>query len=133
MSQTPAEDFARYLTAYVREMGLGSEDPADVLDRYHTAEIEWFTDGLRLDRERLIAHARPARRNAVSAEVDVHDVIVVGDRIAARYTLRATLRKGREVVTDIYSFARTAPDGRISRIDQITRTTEPDRPPAAPR
>lgn len=115
-------DFATYLTSYVQEMGFSDEDPGEVLDRYHAPDIEWVTDGLRLDRERLVAHARPARRNAVSADVDVHDVIVAGDRIAARYTLRATMRKGREIVTEIYVFARTGPDGRINRIDQITRT-----------
>lgn len=121
MPPTPGHDFAGYLTAYTQEMGFSDDDPAEILDRYHVPDFEWINDGLRLDRDRLIAHARPARRNAVTAEIEVHDVLVTGDRIAARYTLHATLRKGREMTTEVYAFARTGPDGRITRIDQITR------------
>lgn len=115
-------DFTGYLSAYTEEMAFTDEDPGVIVDRYHTPDIEWFTDGVRLDREKLVAHARPVRRNAASVRIDVHDVLVTGAKIAARYTLSATMRKGREVVTEIYMFAVLGPDGRIRRIDQITRT-----------
>lgn len=103
-------------------MGLSEDDPESVLDRYCTSDFEHWNDGVRLDRARLVAHARPARRNATAVRVDVHDAIVAGDRVAARYTLRANMRKGRVVEFEIGMFGRLAPDGRLRRIDQITRT-----------
>jgi ketosteroid isomerase-like protein len=124
MSATPvpAEDFAGYLRGYTAEMTAGDEDPAAVVDRYHAPDIRWVSDGNALDRDRLVAHVGPARRNARSVHVEVHDVVVSGDRVAARYTLRATLRKGRELTMDAHLFGTLAADGRLRRVDQITRT-----------
>lgn len=118
----PRDDFIRYLVSYPEEMAFESEEPAAILDRYHTDDFEQYNDGLLLDRERLIAHVRPVRRNATSCRVDVHEAVVSGDTVAARYTLHAALRKGRVTATEIYMFGCLAPDGRISRIDQVTRT-----------
>jgi hypothetical protein len=118
----PGVDFAGYLCIYTDQMVVGDEEPAAVVDRYHTPDIEWISDGNRLDRARLIAHVAPVRRNACSASVDVHEVVVAGERLAARYTLRATLRRGREVEIDSYLFGTLAADGRLRRVDQITRT-----------
>src|SRR5688572_20540012 len=103
-------------------MVVGDEEPALVVDRYHTPDIEWISDGNRLDRNRLVAHVGPARRNARSFRVDVHEVVTAGERVAARYTVRAVLRKGRHVEIDNYLFGTLAVDGRLRRVDQITRT-----------
>jgi hypothetical protein len=119
---TPAEDLVRYLERFPVEMGLDRDDPETVLDRYCTPDFEHWNDGVRLDRDRLIAHARPARRNARDVRIEVHDAFVAGDRAAARYTMRATLRKGRELEIEICMIGHLAPDGRLRRIDQLTRT-----------
>lgn len=118
---TPAQELAGYLRSYIQEMGLGNEDPGVVIDRYHTPDIEWHNDGIRLDRDRLIAHARPARKNAIAIDVEVHDALVAGDRVAARYTLHSTMRKGRRLSNEIYLFGELAPDGRLRRIYTTTR------------
>ncbi|OLZ65608.1 hypothetical protein AV521_31765 [Streptomyces sp. IMTB 2501] len=118
---TPAQELAGYLRSYIQEMGLGNEDPGVVIDRYHTPDIEWHNDGIRLDRDRLIAHARPARKNAIALDVEVHDALVAGDRVAARYTLHSTMRKGRRLSNEIYLFGKLAPDGRLRRIYSTTR------------
>ncbi|MEU6511269.1 nuclear transport factor 2 family protein [Streptomyces sp. NPDC046942] len=118
---TPAQELAGYLRSYIREMGLGNEDPGVVIDRYHTPDIEWHSDGIRLDRDKLIAHARPARKNAIALDIEVHDTLVAGDRVAARYTLRSTMRKGRRLSNEIYLFGELAPDGRLRRVHSTTR------------
>ncbi|MEV4493459.1 nuclear transport factor 2 family protein [Micromonospora coxensis] len=120
MTALPGSDLAGYLRSYVQEMGFGTEDPEVVLDRYHTPDLVWHNDGTVLDRQRLIDHARPVRRTVTEGHVDVHDTLVHGDRVAARYTLHAVSR-GRPLVTDIHLFGRLAPDGRLCRIDQLTR------------
>jgi hypothetical protein len=119
---TPGRDLVAYLTSYPEEMVFGDEEPATVLDRYHTPDFEQYNDGLRLDRDKLIAHVRPARKNATSLRTRVHEALVIGDRVGARYTLEAVMRNERTITTEIYMFGHLAPDGRLRRIDQITRT-----------
>lgn len=121
-SLLPKNDLATYLAAYPEEMALSDEDPGAVLDRYHTPDFVHCNDGITFDRDRLIAHARPARKNATSIRVEVHEALVSGDRVAARYTLTAALRAGQVVVTEIYMFGQLVEDGRLRRIDSITRT-----------
>jgi hypothetical protein len=74
-----------------------------------------------LDRDRLLAHVRTGRRNATSVRVAVHDAVTEGERVAARYTLTAVMRKGAVVATEIYMFGRLAPDGRLRHVEQLTR------------
>lgn len=118
---TPAGDLAGYLRSYVQEMAFGDEEPNVVMDRYHTPDIAWYTDGLHLDRDRLMAHARPTRRRVTSCDLDIHDTLVSGDRVAARYTMTAVAGR-RTIVTEVHMFGQLAPDGRLRRIDQLTRT-----------
>ncbi|MDH2427918.1 nuclear transport factor 2 family protein [Sphaerisporangium sp. TRM90804] len=119
---TPRTDLTGYLTRYPQEAGLGDEDPATVLDRYHTPDYELVNDGVRLDRQRLLDHIRPARNRATGLRVEVEQALVDGDQIAARYRLTAELRKGGAITTEIYLFGELAPDGRLRRATQATRT-----------
>ncbi|KAA9379198.1 nuclear transport factor 2 family protein [Microbispora cellulosiformans] len=116
------ELFHAMLTRLPGELAFGEEDPGRILDRYYTPDIEHHNDGIPLDRERLIAHARPARKNVLAVRVEVREILVAGDRAAARFTLAADMRKGATIVTEIFMFGRFAPDGRIRRLDSLTRT-----------
>ncbi|WP_433181720.1 nuclear transport factor 2 family protein [Actinoallomurus sp. CA-150999] len=119
---TPRTDLTGYLTRYPQEAGLGDEDPATVLDRYHTPDYELVNDGVLLDRERLLNHIGPARKRAASLRVEVEQALVDGDQVAARYRLIAELRKGGTIRTEIYLFGELAADGRLRRAVQATRT-----------
>lgn len=121
MSVLPADDFAGYLAAYVDEMAFSADDPGVVVDRYHTPDIVWCSDGHRMDRDKLVAHAKPSRKNVAQCRVEVADALVSGDRVAARYTVAATMRTGREIVTEIYMFGELAADGRLRAVEAITR------------
>ncbi|SNY71214.1 SnoaL-like domain-containing protein [Paractinoplanes atraurantiacus] len=110
-----------YLTRYPQEAGLGDEDPATVLDRYHTPDYELVNDGVRLDRQRLLDHVRPARRRATGLRVEVEQALVDGDQVAARYRLIAEMRRGGTITTEIYMFGELAADGRLRRVTQATR------------
>ena len=114
-------DVAAYLTRYPQEVTFGEEDSGTVFDRYHTPDFVLCSDGIHLDRDRLLAHVRPARKRAKGIRVEVHETVSTADRVAARYTLTADMATGNAIVTDIYMFGRLAADGRLSRVDQITR------------
>ncbi|MGN9837306.1 nuclear transport factor 2 family protein [Nonomuraea sp. H19] len=122
MSTDLARRFHAFLTEMPHELGLEDGDAAAVLDRYYVPEIEYWNDGIRLDRQRLLDHVKPARKNAVSVRIEVHESLVGEDLAAARYTLHAVMRNDKTVSMEIYLFARYAADGRIRRVDSITRT-----------
>jgi hypothetical protein len=123
---TPGHDLRDYLTRYPSEIAFGDEEPGAVFDRYHTPDFVLFNDGLPLRREQLLAHVRPARKNAASVHTEVHEIVTGDDRVAARYTLTAVLRKGQVVATEIFMFGQLADDGRLHRMDQLTRTLPDD-------
>ncbi|MET9269837.1 nuclear transport factor 2 family protein [Kribbella sp. NPDC003557] len=100
---------------------LAGADAAAIVDRYYTPDIVQIADGVTLDRQRLINHLRPVRKNLVSFSYEVHEAIRTGDRVAARFTIHAELRRGRTIATEVYLFGELAPDGRMRRTTQATR------------
>ena len=96
--------------------------------RYHTDDFVLRNDGLPLDRRRLLDHVRAGRRNATGAHVEVHDALVSGMRVAARYTLTAEMRRGGVIATEIHMFGELAPDGRLRRVEQLTRDVSAEKP-----
>lgn len=122
-------DVAAYLTGYPQEVTFGDEDAEMVFDRYHTADFVMCNDGMQLDRAKLLAHVRPARKRAKAVRVEVHEAVSTADRVAARYTLTAEMTSGNTIATEIYMFGRLSMDGRLHRVDQITRDVSPGRCP----
>jgi hypothetical protein len=121
MSELRAQDFvADFFDSFTQEVVAGG-DAAAVVDRYYTPDIEQIADGVTLDRQRLIDHLRPVRKNLVAWEYDVHEALRSGDQLAARFTIHAEMRQGRTISTEVYLFGEVAPDGRIRRTTQATR------------
>ena len=121
MSELSAREFvADFFGSFTREVVAGG-DAAEVVDRYYTSDIEQIADGITLDRQRLIDHLRPIRKNLVSCSYDVHEAIRTEDRLAARFTIHAEMRRGRTISTEVYLFGELAPDGRMRRTTQATR------------
>lgn len=114
-------DLIAFLTRYPEQMAFGDEDPGDILDRWFAPGFVFRNDGMTLERQRLIDHVRPARRNARSIHVEVHSMMLSGSGIAAHYTLSATMRTGDTIATEIYLTGRLARDGRLTGIEQCTR------------
>jgi len=53
--------------------------------------------------------------------------VSAADRVAARYTLTADMMSGTTIATEIYMFGQLSMDGRLQRVDQITRDVSPGR------
>ena len=120
-------DVAAYLTQYPQEVTFGTEDAEAVFDRYHTLDFVMCNDGIQLDRQKLLAHVRPARKRAKGVHVEVHETVCAADRVAARYTLTADMATGNTIATEIYMFGQVSADGRLHRVDQVTRDVSPGR------
>lgn len=118
---------ATYLSQYPKEVTFGEEDAGTVFDRYHTPDFIMCNDGIQLDREKLLDHVLPARKRAMGVRVEVHETVSTADRVAARYTLTADMATGNTIATEIYMFGQLSADGRLRRVDQITRVVSPRR------
>ncbi|GIJ30249.1 hypothetical protein Vqi01_54110 [Micromonospora qiuiae] len=126
--RTPGNDLVGYLTGYPQELTFGDEDPAAVFGRYHTDDFVLRNDGIPLDKERLLAHVKVGRRNATQVHVEVHDALISGGQVAARYTLTAVMRRGQVIATEIHMFGELTPDGRLRRVEQLSRDVSHQEP-----
>ncbi|WP_404816224.1 nuclear transport factor 2 family protein [Streptomyces thermolineatus] len=117
----PKQFIADFFTSFTEELLESDEDPALIVDRYHTPDVVQIADGHRMDRDKLVAHTRPVRKNRPSSRMEVHEAIVDGDRIAARYTMHVRQRS-KDLAIEVCFFGRFAPDGRMRRAHMLTRT-----------
>ncbi|WP_406381957.1 nuclear transport factor 2 family protein [Streptomyces sp. NBC_01618] len=117
----PKQFIADFFTSFTEDLLQTDEDAALIVDRYHTQDIVEIADGHRMDRDKLIAHARPVRKNRPTIRMDVHEAVADGDRLAARYTLHSSQR-GKDLAIEVYFFGRFAPDGRMRQAHMTTRT-----------
>ncbi|MEI5101978.1 nuclear transport factor 2 family protein [Streptomyces sp. PmtG] len=120
---TPEQFIADFFTSFHEQVVRGEHDPAPAMARFYTPGIVMISDGVRLDWGRLVDHIRPVRKNLaadVEPRFEVHEAIADGDRIAARLTIDATLRKKR-IVTEVMAFYVFTPDGRMTRSHGFTR------------
>ncbi|MFE0207401.1 nuclear transport factor 2 family protein [Streptomyces sp. HUAS CX7] len=124
-STDPGQFIADFYTSLTEELLQSDEDAAAIIDRYHTPDIVEIADGHRMDRDKLIAHCRPVRKNRPTLRMEVHEAIVDGDRLAARYTMHSSQR-GKDLATEVYFFGRFTPDGRMRKAHMTTRTLRAD-------
>ncbi|BCJ29368.1 nuclear transport factor 2 family protein [Actinocatenispora sera] len=116
----PARFVADFFTSFTADLLRDDADPALIVDRYHTADVVQVADGNVIDRDKLIAHTRPVRKNRPTIRVEVHDAVADGELIAARYTLHARQR-GRDLAVEVCFFGRFTPDGRMRSANMLTR------------
>ncbi|MGR6924012.1 nuclear transport factor 2 family protein [[Actinomadura] parvosata] len=120
MQTDPKTFISDFITSLTADLVNTDEDPATIIDRYHTPDIVQIADGHRMDRDKLIAHTRPIRKNRPEGRMEVHDAVMDRDRLAARYTLHVRQR-GKDLAMDVYFFGRFAPDGRMREAHLLTR------------
>ncbi|WP_049561888.1 nuclear transport factor 2 family protein [Nonomuraea sp. SBT364] len=119
----PAQFIIDFYTSFHDDLVSGDEDAAVVVDRYHTPDVVQYADGNRMDRDKLIAHTRPVRKNRPTSRMEVHEAMTDDDRLAARFTLYVHNR-GKDLTIDVHFFGRFAPDGRMREANSITRTVK---------
>ncbi|MFD0899723.1 nuclear transport factor 2 family protein [Actinomadura sediminis] len=123
----PKEFIADFFTSMTEDLLHDDEDPAVIIDRYHTPDVVEVADGHHMDRDKLIAHTRPVRKHRPEHRIEVHEALLNGDQIAARYTLHVRQRQ-KDLHIEVYFFGTFTPDGRLHRAHMLTRTVpSPDK------
>ena len=117
-------DLATYIETALTEVCFGCEDshPLEAtIDRYFTPDYQQRTDGELVDRDGFAAHIKVLRGLVTHGEVEVFEALRDGDRIADRHRVSVTKRDGTVSQLEIYLFGELAADGRLRRVDEVSR------------
>jgi len=123
-TKTPKQFIADFFTSFTEAVVRGSEDTADLMARYYVRDVVQIADGVRLDWDRLAAHLRPVRKNLTVFRFEVHEALADGNRIAARFTIHAQLRKAGPVSTQVHMFADFTDEGLMRSATQLSRVLD---------
>jgi hypothetical protein len=120
---------AAFIETALTEVCFGSAGryPLDAtIDRYFTADYQQCTDGEIVDRAGFARHIAAVRAVAVSGQVTVREAVREGDRIADRHEVTVTKRDGSTSRVEVYLFGQFASDGRLRRVDEVSRLLDGD-------
>ncbi|MFE0812906.1 hypothetical protein ACFW4M_36315 [Streptomyces sp. NPDC058794] len=111
---------------YNEELLFGEEDAGAVIDRFYAPGFSIVSGGIAMDRQRLIKHVRPLRKMAVpgTGRYEVLEAVQDGNRFACRYIIHAAMKQGdrvRHMKIEVVEFLEMADDGRIVRVDSLSR------------
>ena len=92
----------------------------DAIDRHFTPDYRQRTDGEWSDRAEFAAHISHLRAVVATMTIHVHEELSAGSLYAERHTVELTKTDGSPVTSEVYLFGERAPDGRFSRIEEVT-------------
>ncbi|MEU9159920.1 nuclear transport factor 2 family protein [Streptomyces sp. NPDC048424] len=95
-------------------------DLTEAVDRHFTPDYRQRTDGVWSDRASFVQHMTRLRTLVRSGHIEVHDELRDGPRYADRHTVTITRDNGHTSSTEVYLFARMAPDGRFQCVEETT-------------
>ncbi|MCM2424816.1 nuclear transport factor 2 family protein [Streptomyces sp. RKAG337] len=95
-------------------------DLDEAIDRHFTPDYRQRTNGEWSDRAGFTQHMTRLRSVVLSGHIEVHDEFRDGPRYADRHSVTVTRNNGRTSRTEVYLFARFAPDGRFQCVEETT-------------
>ena len=114
--------------------GTDQEFPLEeTIDRYFSAGFVEVVDGQALDRQQFVQTLRQLRTMVTGGRVEVLADLREGDEFAHRHLLHLEGADGSVMRREVYMFGVFGADGRLLRIDEVSRqdTGSPSAPPSA--
>lgn len=119
----PADDFAGYLRTYTADAFAATQNLEDVWDRYHVPDATHLVNRKQCDRATVLKNLEQWRADRTPYELWIHEVVVDGNRAAARYTISKPLVMQVRHNTESVMFADLADDGRVASTVTTARST----------
>jgi len=129
MITDPGTDLAAFIEAVLAQVCFGDEAtyPLEAtIDRYFTPDYQQRTDGEVVGRDGFAAHIRALRALAAGGSVTVLEALRDGNRVADRHQVTVTKRDGSTSQLEVYLFGELASDGRLRRVDEVSRIVDGD-------
>ena len=79
------------------------------------------TDGEVTDRAGFVAHVSALRSLVLDGRIEILEALRVGERIADRHRVTVTKLDGSTSEIEVYLFGTLDPEGRLRRVDEVTR------------
>ncbi|MFE2856825.1 nuclear transport factor 2 family protein [Streptomyces lavendulae] len=95
-------------------------DLAEAVERHFAPDYRQRTNGVWSDRADFIEHMTRLRSVVRGGHIEVHEELRNGALYADRHTVTVLRDNGRTSRTEVYLFARMAPDGRFRRVEETT-------------
>lgn len=127
MTPDPRTSPAAFIETALAHVCFGDENahPLEAtIDRYFTPDYQQRTDGQLTGRDGFARHILALRALAAGGTVTVREALCDGDRIADRHQVTVTKRDGGTTQLEVYLFGELAADGRLRRVDEITRVID---------
>jgi hypothetical protein len=118
------EDVGAFLAAALGEVCFGKEEthPLEAtIDRYFSPDYQQRTDGETTDRAGFAAHIRTLRSLVAEGRIEVLEALRVGERIGDRHRVTLTRTDGTTSEIEVYLFGTLDADGRLLRVDEVSR------------
>ena len=118
------EDIGAFLAAALGEVCFGKEETHPLgatIDRYFSPDYEQRTDGETIDRAGFVAHIRTLRSLVAEGRIEVLEALRVGERVADRHRVTLTRTDGTTSEIEVYLFGTLDADGRLLRVDEVSR------------
>ena len=129
MITDPGADLAAFIEVVLAEVCFGDDatHPLEAtIDRYFTPDYQQRTDGELVGRDGFTAHIRALRALAAGGSVRVLEALRAGNRVADRHEVIVTKRDGTTSRLEVYLFGELASDGRLRRVEEISRIVDGD-------
>lgn len=92
----------------------------EAVDRHFAPHYRQRTNGEWDDRAGFVEHISHLRTVVAGGSVEVHDELYDGTKYADRHTVQIAKKDGSTVVMEVHAIGDLAPDGRFSRIEEVT-------------
>lgn len=100
------------------------------LERHFTDDFRQCSDGHWIDRAAVAEQFRQLRTMVTEARIEVLDELEQGPHYAERHVITVVRPDGSTAAQEVYVFARIAHDGRIARLEELTRPVQAAAHPA---
>jgi hypothetical protein len=120
-------DPAAFIETALAEVCFGREDShplESTIDHYFTPDYTQRTDGEIAGRTGFAEHIAALRALTAHGSVTVCEVVMDGNRIADRHEVTVTRHDGSTSRLEVYLFGEFASDGRLRRVNEITRAVD---------
>ena len=115
-----SKDEARALIEGALASLLDPQQGAEELSRYFAPSYVQIVDGKSLDYDGFIDHARTLKKSLRKGRATIETIVVDGSTIADIHVVDAEKTNGDTIQVKVIAFF-TVADGRIVRVDQLTR------------
>lgn len=93
---------------------------ATAIDRHFAPDYRQRTDGVWADRAEFAEHIAHLRTVVADGTIQVHEELADGPYYAERHTIDVVKVDGSTASHEVYVFAEHAPDGRFTRLEEVT-------------